>query len=80
MKLGRFDYLIGTGMLIVDGGSDGGDRGGWYLGLRKAFQNAAIMSLDSKTLEAQVFRIKNNPRRGGSQGEARGGNARLHVR
>jgi len=75
VKLGRFDYLIGTGMLIVDGGSDGGDRGGWYLGLRKAFQNAAIVSLDSKTLDVQVFRIKNNPRRGGAQGEARGANA-----
>ncbi len=75
VKLGRFDYSIGTGMLINDGGSDGGDRGGWYLGLRKAFQNGAMVSLDSTTLDAQIFRIKNNPRRGGPQGEARGANA-----
>ncbi len=74
MQLGRFDYSIGTGMLINDGGSDGGDRGGWYLGLRKAFQNAALISLDSSTLKVQAFRIKNNPRRGGAQGEARGAN------
>ncbi len=75
VKLGRFDYSIGTGMLINDGGSDGGDRGGWYLGMRKAFQNGAMVSLDSTTLKAQIFRIKNNPRRGGQQGEARGANA-----
>ena len=74
LQLGRFDYSIGTGMLINDGGSDGGDRGGWYMGMRKAFQNAAMISLDSKTLKAQVFRIKNNPRQGGQQGEARGAN------
>jgi hypothetical protein len=77
VKLGRFDYSIGTGMLINDGGSDGGDRGGWYLGLRKAFQNAALVSLDSKTLKAQIFRIKNNPRRNGAQGEARTSTTRL---
>jgi hypothetical protein len=74
VQLGRFDYSIGTGMLINDGGSDGGDRGGWYLGMRKAFQNGAIVKLDSKTLKAEVFRFKNNPRRGGPQGEARGTN------
>ena len=72
VKLGRFDYNIGTGMLINDGGSDGGDRGGWYIGMRKAFQNAGIISLDSKSLKVQAFRLKNNPRRGGQQGEARG--------
>jgi hypothetical protein len=74
MKVGRFDYSIGTGMIITDGGSDGGDRGGWYIGMRKSFQNAGIISLDSKKLKAQVFRIKNNPRRGGAQGEGRGAN------
>ena len=72
VQVGRFDYSIGTGMLVNDGGSDGGDRGGWYLGLRKAFQNGAMVSLDSKTLKAQVFRLKNNPRRGGNQGEGSG--------
>ena len=61
-------------MLINDGGADGGDRGGWYLGLRKAFQNGALINLDSSTLKAQVFTFKNNPRRGGPQGEARGTN------
>jgi hypothetical protein len=74
VQLGRFDYSIGTGMLINDGGSDGGDRGGWYLGLRKAFQNGLLIKLDSTTLKAEVFDFKNNPRKGGPQGEARGTN------
>lgn len=74
LQLGRFDYSIGSGMLVNDGGSDGGDRGGWYLGLRKAFQNGAMLSLDSKTLKAQIFHLKNNPRRGGNQGEGNGAN------
>jgi predicted porin len=74
VQLGRFDYSIGTGMLVNDGGADGGDRGGWYIGLRKAFQNGAMVSLDSKHLKAQVFHLKNNPRRGGNQGEGNGAN------
>ena len=72
VQLGRFDYSIGTGMIVNDGGSDGGDRGGWYIGMRKTFQNGALISLDSEDLDVQVFRFKNNPRRGGPQGEARG--------
>ncbi len=74
-QFGRFDYSIGNGMLIYDGGGDGGDRGGWYIGMRRAFQNGGLISLDSTDLKAQVFRLKNNPRRGGTQGEARGVNA-----
>jgi len=74
-QLGRFNYTIGSGMLIWDGGGDGGDRGGWYIGMRKAFQNGGLISLDSNDLKVQIFRLKNNPRRGGAQGEGRGVNA-----
>jgi hypothetical protein len=74
LTVGRQDYLIGTGLLIADGGSDGGELGGWYLGLRKSFQESVIASLKSKTLKAEGFFIQNRPRRGGTQGEALGGN------
>ena len=47
IAFGRQDYNIGTGLLINDGGGDGGERGGWYLGMRKAFSDALIVSLDS---------------------------------
>jgi hypothetical protein len=74
VSIGRQDYSIGTGMLINDGGSDGGTRGGWYLGMHKAFQNSAIVKLGSKTLKAEAFTLKNNPRSGGNQGQATGAN------
>jgi len=74
LSIGRQDYSIGTGMLINDGGSDGGSRGGWYLGMRKAFQESIIMRVKSKTLVAEAFRVRNRPRGGGTQGSAYGGN------
>ena len=46
IAFGRQDYNIGTGLLINDGGGDGGERGGWYMGMRKAFSDALIASLD----------------------------------
>jgi hypothetical protein len=74
LSIGRQDYSIGTGMIINDGGGDGGERGGWYIGMRKAFQESIIMRLKSKTLLAEGFRLRNRPRQGGTQGEAYGGN------
>jgi hypothetical protein len=71
---GRQDYRIGTGLLIADGGGDGGERGGWYLGMRKAFQESVIARLKSKTLLLEGFRLENNPRSGGTEGVAYGGN------
>lgn len=72
VSIGQQDYSIGTGMLIHDGGNDGGNRGGWYIGMRKAFKDTALVQLESKTLKAEAFRLRNNPRRGGLSGEAYG--------
>lgn len=74
LSVGRQDYKIGSGMLIADGGSDGGDFGGWYIGMRKAHQESAIIQLKNEKLLAETFRIKNRPRSGGIQGEAYGAN------
>ncbi len=74
LSVGRQDYLIGTGLLVADGGSDGGENGGWYLGMRKAFQESVIASLKSSSLVAEGFYLKNRPRRGGTQGELYGVN------
>ncbi|HEX5049579.1 MAG TPA: alginate export family protein [Gammaproteobacteria bacterium] len=72
---GRLDYSIGSGLLMDDGGADGGDRGGWYLGLRKAFSESLVASLDSDTWLLEAFNVKNQPRAGGTQGQAYGANA-----
>ncbi|HET6563958.1 MAG TPA: hypothetical protein VFG52_00990 [Xanthomonadales bacterium] len=74
LSVGRQDYLIGTGVLVADGGSDGGENGGWYLGMRKAFQESVIASLKSSTLVAEGFYLQNRPRRGGTQGDLWGVN------
>jgi hypothetical protein len=74
VSVGRQDYKIGSGMLIADGGSDGGDFGGWYIGSRKAHQESALIQLKNDKLLAETFRLKNRPRSGGIQGEAYGAN------
>jgi hypothetical protein len=79
LSIGRQDYVIGTGLLIADGGGDGGDRGGWYLGMRKAFKNTAIARLASKELLAEAFYLENQPRGGGIEGDVAGGNLEYHF-
>lgn len=74
ITLGNQDYVIGTGLLIADGGGDGGERGGWYLGMRKAFRNSAVVRLTSKELLAEAFYLENQPREGGIEGNVAGGN------
>ena len=71
---GRLDYSIGTGLIVDDGGADGGDRGGWYLGMRKSFSQSLVATLDSETWLVEVFQLKNQPRAGDTRGEARGAN------
>jgi hypothetical protein len=40
--VGRAQYNLGHGMLLWDGASEGGARGGYWTGARKAFEFAAI--------------------------------------
>jgi hypothetical protein len=40
--IGRTQYKLGHGMVLYDGASDGGSRGGYWTGQRKAFEFAAI--------------------------------------
>src|SRR5215471_4921482 len=74
ITVGRQDYTIGSGLLIDDGAEDGGERGGWYLGMRKAFTESVVASLDSDKWLFELFRLENHPRRGGPLGEAYGAN------
>lgn len=45
-SVGRQDYKIGSGMLIADGGNDGGEFGGWFVGKRGAFMESGIARFD----------------------------------
>ena len=42
VTVGRVPYQLGHGMLLYDGASEGGSRGGYWTNSRKAFQFAAI--------------------------------------
>jgi hypothetical protein len=79
ISIGRQDYVIGSGLLIADGGGDGGERGGWYLGMRKAFRTSAIARISSKELLAEAFYLENQPREGGVKGDVWGGNLEYHF-
>lgn len=74
ITVGRQDYTIGSGLLIDDGAADGGERGGWYLAMRKAFTESVVASLDSEKWLFELFRLENHPRAGGNLGEAWGAN------
>jgi hypothetical protein len=63
----------------LDGGGDGAERGGWYLGMRKAFKTSAIARIASKELLAEAFYLENQPRGGGIEGDVAGGNFEYHF-
>ena len=52
--VGRTQYKLGHGMVLYDGAADGGSRGGYWTGARKAFEFAAIgrFKPGNHTLEA----------------------------
>jgi hypothetical protein len=54
LSVGRAQYTIGHGLLVWDGGGEGGSRGGFWSNARKAWQFAAVARVKPKnhTLEA----------------------------
>jgi len=75
VTVGNLDYKIGSGMLILDGGGDGAERGGWYLGMRKAFHKSFLVQYQGDDWLLEGFRLANHPRAGGTEGDAIGVNA-----
>ncbi|MEH6759054.1 MAG: hypothetical protein V7676_16310 [Parasphingorhabdus sp.] len=76
---GDFDYQIGTGFLVKDGGRDGGDRGGFYLGARSASRNSALVRVKYDNLQVEGFYLGNNPGRGGIKAHVGGVNAEYSI-
>jgi len=54
-KAGRTQYQIGHGMLIWDGASEGGSRGGFWSNARKAYEFAAVGSVNAGPTKIQGF-------------------------
>jgi hypothetical protein len=60
VKIGRAPYKIGNQLLIGDGGAEGGTRGGYWSGARKAFELAGIASFTPGSHKVEVFYLDKN--------------------
>ena len=58
--LGMAPYRIGQGMLLWDGGGEGGVRGGFWSNARKSWQYAAIGRLNVKQNLVELFYLDRN--------------------
>jgi hypothetical protein len=55
VTVGRTQYKLGHGMLLYDGASEGGSRGGYWTNARKAFEFAVIGKLTLGNNKIEVF-------------------------
>jgi len=60
VTLGRAPYQIGHGLLLMDGGSEGGSRGGYWTNARKAFKLAAIGRYKPGNNTFEAFYLEKN--------------------
>ncbi|MFI5316322.1 MAG: alginate export family protein [Myxococcota bacterium] len=68
ISVGKQPYEIGTGFLMWTGASNGGSRGAFWLGPRRAFYMSAIAKLDSGPWTAELFYLRPNDEfRGGTE-------------
>jgi hypothetical protein len=59
ISLGSQKYQVGSGFLFFDGGTDGGsERGGYWLGMRKAFLFTAIARLTTGPFMGELVYLK----------------------
>jgi hypothetical protein len=55
VTVGRTPYTIGHGLLLWDGGGEGGSRGGFWSNARKAWEFAAVARVKPGNHTAEVF-------------------------
>jgi hypothetical protein len=55
LTVGRAQYRLGHGLLLFDGASEGGSRGGYWTNARKAFEFAAIGRLKPGSHTIELF-------------------------
>lgn len=58
LTLGRQNFMVGNGFIVMDGNLDFLKDGAYWLGPRSAFRDAAVLSWDNKTLQAQAFSLR----------------------
>jgi hypothetical protein len=61
LSFGAQRYQVGTGFLFWDGGTDGGsERGGYWIGMRKAFQLTGIARLTTGPFMGELVYLQPN--------------------
>jgi hypothetical protein len=61
LSVGSQRYQVGSGFLFWDGGTDGGsERGGYWLGMRKAFEMTAIARLKTGPFLGELVYLRPN--------------------
>jgi Alginate export len=66
LSVGAQQYNVGTLFLFGNGGIDGGDRGGNWLGLRRAFELAGIASLETGEFRGETVYFRSDDDGGGN--------------
>jgi hypothetical protein len=59
-SFGSQTYQVGSGFLFWDGATDGGSRGGYWLGMRKAFELAGIARLTTGPFMGEAVFLRPN--------------------
>lgn len=73
LSVGSQQYNVGNGFLFGNAGSDGGKRGGYWLGLRKAFELAGIARLKTGEFSGEAVYLRSDDL-GGDHTNSVGGN------
>jgi hypothetical protein len=60
ISFGSQKYKVGSGFLFWDGNPDGGTRGGYWLGMRKAFEMAGIARLTTGPFKGEAVYLRPN--------------------
>jgi hypothetical protein len=60
LSFGSQRYEVGTGFLFHDGATDGGARGGYWIGMRRAFELAAIAKLATGPFTGRAVYLQPN--------------------
>jgi hypothetical protein len=62
ISAGNQDYQVGNGFLFQSGNSNGGERGGYWHGMRTAFQNTGIVKLTTGNWMVEAVYLEPNYR------------------
>ncbi len=73
LSVGSQPYKVGTQFIFGNGGSDGGNRGGYWLGLRQAYELAGIARLKTGEFSGEVVYLRSDDR-GGDHTDTAGAN------